>query len=82
MKYLVLLLIFLGGDDQESFAQSGSMSTQYGTTRPFYRLIKTDERVWIRFKADGGNSNHRGFVAGYVLYYSGKSSGVMIRFIF
>ncbi|RMX40973.1 hypothetical protein pdam_00014866 [Pocillopora damicornis] len=72
---------FLYGDDHESYDKSDTLKeSNCGEQDPFY-LMSSKERIWIRFKSDRF-TNHRGFVAGYVMYdktsVSAKTVGIVI----
>ncbi|XP_044176161.1 tolloid-like protein 1 isoform X2 [Acropora millepora] len=56
-----------GGSSGQSYDSSSTIkASMCGSKKPF-SLTSTKDRIWIRFKSNGYNTE-RGFVAGYVLY--------------
>ena len=75
--YVICNFIFVGGDDHDSYDRSSTIrDSACGAKSPF-DFTSSKERIWIRFKSDSSTSD-RGFVAGYVMYDSGKCCVLII----
>lgn len=69
------------GGDHKSYNKADTLKeSKCGQEDPFY-FTSSKERIWIRFKSNTF-INHRGFVAGYVMYdktpISAKTVGIVI----
>lgn len=71
---------FIEGDYGDSYDQASTARVSLcGKKNPFY-FTSTKKRIWVRFKSSF-NFDHRGFVAGYVMYDPTESKYSVLKLI-